>query len=83
VLIEFPLLLKHCSSPETCCVTSCELINILDASAKKTSKVAIDTDGLKMINGFGLDVFLPRMVRLNNTRVDIEVTGRFKGIFRE
>ncbi len=61
--------------------SACELINLLDENINKTSKVAIDTDGLKTINAFGLAVFLPRMSRLNNTRTDIEVTGRFSGIF--
>ena len=63
--------------------SACELINLLDENIKPSSKVAIDTDGLKTINAFGLDVFLPRMSRLNNTRADIEVTGRFSGVFRE
>jgi stage II sporulation protein AA (anti-sigma F factor antagonist) len=43
--------------------------------------VAIDTDGLRTINSFGLDVFLPRVGRLNNSRADIEVTGRFSSVF--
>ena len=63
--------------------SACELINVLDKSVKKSSKVAINTDRLRTINAFGLDVFLPRMFRLNNTRADIEVTGRFSGAFRE
>lgn len=61
--------------------SACELINILDDSVKTSSKVAIDTDGLRTINAFGLDVFLPRMSKLNNTRADIKVTGRFSDIF--
>jgi len=63
--------------------SACELINVIDDSVKTSSKVAIDTDGLRTIYAFGLDVFLPRMSRLNNTRADIEVTGRFSDIFRE
>ncbi len=63
--------------------SACELINVLDKSVKKSNKVAIDTDGLRTINAFGLDVFLPRMSRLNNTRADIQVTGRFSDIFKE
>ena len=63
--------------------SACELINVLEKSVKKSSKVAIDTDGLRTINAFGLDVFLPRMYTLNNTRADIRVTGRFSDIFRE
>ena len=63
--------------------SACELINVLDKSVKKCSKVAIDTDRLRTINAFGLDVFLPRMFTLNSTRADIEVTGRFSDIFKE
>jgi len=63
--------------------SACELINVLDKSVKKSSKVAIDTDGLRTINAFGLDVLLPRMSILNNTRADIQVTGRFSDIFKE
>jgi anti-anti-sigma regulatory factor len=60
-----------------------ELIHVLDESVKKNSTVAIDTDGLKTINTFGLNVFLPRMSLLNSTWADIEVTGRFSDVFRE
>jgi anti-anti-sigma regulatory factor len=63
--------------------SACELINLLNENIKRSSKVAIDTDGLKTINAFGLDVFLPRMSRLNSTLADIEVTGRYSGVFRE
>ena len=63
--------------------SACELINVLDESVINTSKVAIHTDGLRTIDAFGLNVFLPRMSWLNNSRADIEVTGRFSRIFRE
>jgi stage II sporulation protein AA (anti-sigma F factor antagonist) len=63
--------------------SACELINVLDDRIKTSDNVAIDTDGLKTINAFGLDVFLPRMLKLKYTRADIEVTGRFKDAFRE
>jgi len=63
--------------------SACELINVLDESAKESFKVAINTDGLTTINAFGLNVFLSRMSMLNNTRTDIEMTGRFSRIFRE
>ena len=63
--------------------SACELIDLLDKSVKKSSNVAIDTDGLRTINAFGLEVFLPRMTTLNNTRADIQVTGRFSDIFNE
>lgn len=63
--------------------SACELINVLEETIPTSSKVAINTDGLKTINAFGLDVFLPRMLWLNNTWTDIEVTGRFSGAFQE
>ena len=63
--------------------SACELINILDDSVKTFNKVAIDTNGLRTINAFGLDVFLPRMSKLNNTRADIKVIERFSNIFKE
>jgi len=63
--------------------SACELINALDQSVRTSSKVAIDTDGLKSINTFGLEVFFLRMSNLNNTRADIEVIGRFSEKFNE
>lgn len=63
--------------------SACELFNLLQENLKKNSKVAIDTDGLRTIDSFGLNVLLSRMSRLNHTRADIEVTGRFSGLFRE
>ncbi len=63
--------------------SACELINVLDESVKKSWNVIIDTDGLRTINAFGLNVFLPRVSWLNKNQADIEVTGRFSGVFRE
>ncbi len=60
-----------------------ELINILDESVKKSRRLAINTDGLKTVYEFGINVFLPQMFKLNNSRVDIKVTGRFSDVFRE
>ena len=63
--------------------SACELIDILDSIIKKRDKVAIDTSGLKCINAFGLDVFIPRMSRLTRKSMDIQVTGRYSGVFME
>lgn len=63
--------------------SACELIDILDDMVKKNDKVAIDTNGLKTINAFGLDVFLPRMNRWINKRTDIEVIGRYSEAFMD
>ena len=63
--------------------SACELINVLDERVKRSGKVAIDTDGLRTVNAFGLDLFVPEMTRMQNKRADIEVTGRFSEAFRE
>jgi len=63
--------------------SACELIDILDDVVKQNDKVAIDTDGLKIINPFGLDVFIPRMSRLSRKWTDIQVTGRYREVFME
>jgi ABC-type transporter Mla MlaB component len=62
--------------------SACELIDVLGEQVKKNSRVAIDTNGLKTIEPFGLDVFLPRMSGLHS-RAHIEVTGRFSEVFRD
>jgi ABC-type transporter Mla MlaB component len=59
------------------------LIDVLEETVQETFTVAIDTDCLKSVDPFGLDVFLPRMSLLNDTRADIEAAGRFTGVFRE
>ena len=63
--------------------SACELIDILDDVVKKNDKIAIDTNGLKTVNGFGLDVFIPRMNRLNSKWPEIMVTGRYCDIFTD
>ena len=61
--------------------SACELINRLEKNAGKNCKVVINTDGLRTIYPFGLDVFLPQMILMNNTRGDIEMTGKFSEVF--
>jgi len=63
--------------------SACELIAVLDANVSQTMKVAIDTNGLRTINVFGLEVLLPRMSGLAKRRADIEIIGRFSSIFQE
>ncbi len=63
--------------------SACELIHVLDQRVKPSSKVAIDTSGLKRIEAFGLVVFLPKISWLREKRADIEITGRFSGVFQE
>lgn len=63
--------------------SACELIDILDDVVKENDTVAIDTSGLKTINAFGLDVFLPRMIRLTRKWTDIQVIGPHREAFME
>jgi len=63
--------------------SACELINVIDETIKKNGKVAIDTNGLRTVDAFGVNVFLPEMSYLNHIHADVEVTGRFSRIFHE
>jgi anti-anti-sigma regulatory factor len=63
--------------------SACELIHILNENVSEKQRVCINTDGLRNINAFGLDVLLPRISRLNRNRLPIEVTGRFSEVFQE
>jgi anti-anti-sigma regulatory factor len=59
-----------------------QLINALNENTKKSKEIAINTDGLRAIYAFGLDVFLPKMSKLKKTQTTIQVTGRFREVFR-
>jgi hypothetical protein len=61
--------------------SACELIDILKDSIQTCPRVSIDTDGLKSVVPFGLDVFVPKISRLGNPSADILLTGRFKEEF--
>lgn len=63
--------------------SACELIDILTDIAKENDNVAIDTNGLKTVNEFGLNVFIPCMSRLSRKWTGIQVTGRYKDLFME
>ena len=60
-----------------------ELLNVLSANSGKAVTIAIDTSGLKSVSPFGLDLFRPLMSTLRRKRLDIQVTGRFRGVFCE
>ncbi len=60
-----------------------ELIHALDANPRETGTIAINTDGLRAIHAFGLDVFLPNLFKMKKTRVDVQVTGRFRDMFQD
>ena len=63
--------------------SACELIDILDRCAKKTGKVAIDTNGLRTVNDFGIRVFHTRFYAVGTSRKKITVVGRFRGAFQK
>ena len=59
-----------------------ELIHLLDENTREAKKIAINTDGLRAIHAFGLDIFRPKMSKLKKTHVTIQVTGRFRQVFQ-
>jgi stage II sporulation protein AA (anti-sigma F factor antagonist) len=61
--------------------SACELIDILKDRIRTCPKVSIDTDGLRSVMAFGLEVFRPEINRLGNPSTDILLTGRFKNAF--
>ena len=58
-----------------------ELINILGKYLAIYPKVAIDTEGLKSINTFGLDVLSTRLKSLQRPYARIAFSGRYQSIF--
>lgn len=60
-----------------------ELINALDENTKKNKKIAINTDGLRAIYAFGLDIFRPKMSKLKRSRAKVQVTGKFRDVFMD
>jgi len=62
--------------------SACQLINILNRNSRKNSKAAIDTDELKTIDTFGIDVLRPRLQQGHEIDLAIEVTGRFRDAFQ-
>ncbi len=62
--------------------SACELINVLKANEAKHDNVAIDTNGLRTVYNFGLNVLRPHLSKSTNTRLAIELTGRFREVFQ-
>ena len=60
-----------------------ELANTLSDFNGQVHCVAVDTDGLRNINAFSLDVFRVRMKMLRPTLTRIVFTGRFKVNFHK
>ena len=62
--------------------SACQLINVLNKNSRKSNKAAIDTDGLRTIDTFGIDVLRPRLQQGHNIDLEIEVKGRFRDAFQ-
>ena len=60
-----------------------ELINILHKCLASYPKVAIDTEGLKSINTFGLDVFSIKLKSLRRPNARIAFSGRYQSTFMQ
>ena len=60
-----------------------ELANTLDRYGSSFARVDVDTDGLRNINSFGLEVFITKLKRMRRIPVRICFLGRFKYNFAE
>ena len=60
-----------------------ELANLLGTYSTSYPKVAIDTEGLKSIHSFGLNVFVIRMKLLRKSWAGIVYTGKHRSSFLE
>ncbi len=58
-----------------------ELVNFLSKYGSSVPNVAIDTDGLRSIYTFGLDVFINKLKMLRQVPSKIVFIGRFKNDF--
>lgn len=58
-----------------------ELVNFLHKCGGSYRQVAIDTEGLRTINAFGLNVFINKVKRLRRICIQLTFTGRFKSDF--
>ena len=58
-----------------------QLLYLLSRKIRKVNRVAIDTDGLRHVNAFGIDVFMPGITQLSWAQVEILITGKFKSEF--
>ena len=58
-----------------------ELINALHKYLAIYPKVAIDTEGLKSIDTYGLDVLSIRLKSLRRPQTRIDFSGRYRSIF--
>lgn len=60
-----------------------ELANVLNKYGASYPKVEIDTEGLRSIDVFGLDVIFLRLKSRPRSHASIIFTGRFKSNFTE
>jgi anti-anti-sigma factor len=60
-----------------------ELANMLGAYGASFPKVAIDTEGLKSINSFGLNVFVIRLRLMRRSHAGVVFTGKYKYCFMQ
>ena len=58
-----------------------ELIHTVHKCLASYPKVAIDTEGLKSIYTFGLDVFKHKLKSLQSPHARISFSGRYRSIF--
>jgi len=60
-----------------------ELADVVKENMEKTNRINIQTDGLKDIYHFGLDIFNAQIRKLCPPSINLEFKGRYKEAFQE
>jgi anti-anti-sigma regulatory factor len=62
--------------------SACELLNLLKHGALNgTSKILVDTDSLKHVHPFGLNIWRNRLHEVKSTKIPLIFTGRISTQF--
>jgi hypothetical protein len=61
--------------------SACELINLLNVYFGHRSKILVDTDSLKRIYPFGLNVFHNRLIEVKPPEIPLIFTGKLSSQF--
>ena len=62
--------------------SACELMNLLhDGDLFNTSKILVDTDSLRYVYPFGLNILHSRLNQLKSMKVPLDFTGKMSGRF--
>ena len=61
--------------------SACELLNLLNAYFRRSSKILVDTDTIKRIYPFGLNVFHNRLIEVKPPEIPLIFIGKLSAQF--